>query len=774
MSQVRRLHLEMGHFCNTRCIMCYQDDYIKKMPELIWKKKLLPVYKNLDKLIIQGGEVTVMPEVKELIALVKKVNKKVKLGVLTNGLLFGDYWQNELIDNGFMVNFSLNAADEKTYKIMCKHSNYQKVLNNLKNLIKKRNETNSDLEIYISLVIWKENVHDLADFIRFGKKMGVDKVRFFMDINHLVADSNVVEKSVGEAWKAYDEEKIIVLGLASFYKYYCFVKKIKNIYSDRVDDVVMDNDCYYPWIECTGEVKGCCNVSSFCGDLNKNSFEEIWNSKQASVLRNCLIKGDFSQCAVHCPMVKNPKYGWTAAKFKAMLGDYFYKIKKNPVEMIKKIPKKAKKMLMTARSNFFGHKNWWVLLVCAINLFVRLPLANLPVYHDETFYFNGALMVLKNNLWPWVNFSGYKGPVVYEPVALLIGFLGVYRWWARILIYLCSSISIWLVYKLGKKLFGERVGLATAGLLLVMPLFMVHSLWYTDAVPLLMMVLLTLNYYFEGKMFEYFICSLLLVLTKETAIFVPLFLALFGGQWLVGLVPMVGFGIWMLLNKIFLGFYLSPASVDLLGGNGWLQKWSFGIFNWGTLFWLLAVGLAAWQRKKINIKIVGLFLGMYFFYNLVYGITYFNQRYLLLVMPLVIMILVYLLEIIGGKKILMMGTIMMLLVMILIQAWQWQWGRVENGGDDLRVFKIMGLQRQVADYLGNNFADYKVLVTWPLADYISDPFLGYVKKPMTVVSDNSAQLMVVSAVDLDLGTTTNSGWKLKKSWQNGVVNVYEK
>lgn len=423
-----------------------------------------------------------------------------------------------------------------------------------------------------------------------------------------------------------------------------------------------------------------------------------------------------------------------------------------------------------------------------MNVVVRLAWINMPAYHDETFYFDGARAVLKNNLVPWVNFSGYKGPIAYEPVAVLMGFLGIYRWWARILIYLCSSVSLWLVYRLGKKLFSETVGLASMGLLFLMPLFMVHSFLYTDAVPLMMMLLLTLNYYFDGQKNKYFFCSILLVLTKETAIFIPFFLFLVGGGWPVVIVPTVGFGIWTLINKVILGFYLLPYSMGLLWSNGWQTRLVSGLMNWGTVWWLLAVGgllIARWQGRKIKMKVVILFLGVYLFYNLVYGVTYFNQRYLLMVMPLVIIIFCYFLKLFWGNSGLRKGVIIVGLCLILTQVGEWRWGKIEAGGDDLRVLRITSLQKEVAAYLGNNYAEDKVLAGWPLASYINDPFYGYVKKTIltesfrcdekeNIVIPETTQVIVISKMDCNLGIDTEKSGKLVKSFQDGTVMIYEK
>lgn len=428
----------------------------------------------------------------------------------------------------------------------------------------------------------------------------------------------------------------------------------------------------------------------------------------------------------------------------------------------------------------------WCLIVG--NFLIRLPWVNMPAYHDETFYFDGARTVMNNNLWPWVSFGGYKGPVVYEPVAFLMGFGGIYRFWARLLIYGCSSLGIWLTYKLGKRISkSEDVGLASAGLLFLMPLFMIHSNLYTDAIPLMVVFLLTLNCLLEDKINKYFFYSVMLVLTKETAIFIPALLYFLKKRWSVVVVPVVGFGLWLVMNKVTLGFFLLPYSAGLLWSDGWQSRLISGLTNWGSLFWLTAVVVlvaAMFNKKKIDKKVMAIFLGMYLFYNLIYGVTYFNQRYLLVVVPLVIVVAAYLVKVSFGNRYLWGWFWVTSIMMALVQAWQWKSGNIAAGIDDLRVLKNIGTQKEVADYLVEKYPNGPVLVGWPMSSYLSDNFYGYVKKAVPIVSfgcdgkpilvDEKVKAVVLSRMNCNIGVVAESSWRKVKEWNDGLVIVYEK
>ena len=135
LSSVEQLHIEMGYPCNVRCIMCFQENFSQKMDSMIWKSALLPVYPHVSRVLVQGGEPTVMKDCKELISLVLSHNPSARFGVMTNGLLFGDYWRETFVDHGYEVNFSLNAASQVTHELINVNSRYSKVMDNLNRLI---------------------------------------------------------------------------------------------------------------------------------------------------------------------------------------------------------------------------------------------------------------------------------------------------------------------------------------------------------------------------------------------------------------------------------------------------------------------------------------------------------------------------------------------------------------------------------------------------------------------------------------------------------------
>lgn len=77
-----------------------------------------------------------------------------------------------------------------------------------------------------------------------------------------------------------------------------FYRKIKRIYLKKKRGLSKDNLCVVPWMhlafEPSGKIVPCCLTSHhnyFAGDLNKNSIEEIWNSKNMRKLRLDMLAG---------------------------------------------------------------------------------------------------------------------------------------------------------------------------------------------------------------------------------------------------------------------------------------------------------------------------------------------------------------------------------------------------------------------------------------------------------------------------------------------------
>ena len=214
-----------------------------------------------------------------------------------------------------------------------------------------------------------------------------------------------------------------------------------------------------------------------------------------------------------------------------------------------------------------------ILLICTINFLARIFFVNMPLHLDETTAMNGVIVVLNNHLNPFVDFFGYKPPVMFLIPSLLSYFTGPNIIIPRLLIYFCSSLLLYFVYLIGKDIFkNKKIGLWSVILLFVYPMFICQSFVFQDQIPTALFFTMSFYFLYSEKFIWYIVSSVLLVMTRELgiiSIIIFLFFDLFIYRKKVvesiishG-VPLMVFGVWMLLNKYLLGWYLWPFNNKL-------------------------------------------------------------------------------------------------------------------------------------------------------------------------------------------------------------------
>ena len=215
---------------------------------------------------------------------------------------------------------------------------------------------------------------------------------------------------------------------------------------------------------------------------------------------------------------------------------------------------------------------FFILILCVLNIVLRLPLANLPAYADEIIYMDAVQTISNNNLNPFTFYWGYKPPFILLGPAILNHFIGPSRIWGRIEIFLFSSLALLFLYRLGKLLFPSKFIIWIPLILALFPTFMVHSCLFTDSIPFTALFIMTLFYYFSDNKIKYSIAATLLVMTKETGIFLPVLLLFYNisfqnpksklikyyiFKYQYYFIPLCIFFLWLIFNKFTLGWYLA-------------------------------------------------------------------------------------------------------------------------------------------------------------------------------------------------------------------------
>jgi 4-amino-4-deoxy-L-arabinose transferase-like glycosyltransferase len=131
----------------------------------------------------------------------------------------------------------------------------------------------------------------------------------------------------------------------------------------------------------------------------------------------------------------------------------------------------------------------FVFIVCLVNFLIRIPFFSRLLTNDANLYSIGVLRVYQNHFNPFIQFWGYKPPVLFELTAILYKIFGPSIIVGNAVSAFASSIALWYTYLLGTHLFNKKTGVWATLMLFFFPIFSSQSLQFTDAIfitPLLL------------------------------------------------------------------------------------------------------------------------------------------------------------------------------------------------------------------------------------------------------------------------------------------------
>lgn len=202
--------------CNLYCRMC-RDGFVFDNPEV--KKKALQNikdydFKNLKRLIIPGnGELFANKDYMDILMNIDdfKFPALEAIWIYSNGVLFTEENWNKIAFLGkrykLKIFISTDSVCEETFMKVRRGGSYDKFMNNLKMLVRKRHQ-GEFYKLYLPFCVQKENFREMERFVYFAKELGVDCVHFEKLFN------NSISESVHRPENVYYEEFVKQLLLA--------------------------------------------------------------------------------------------------------------------------------------------------------------------------------------------------------------------------------------------------------------------------------------------------------------------------------------------------------------------------------------------------------------------------------------------------------------------------------------------------------------------------------------------------------------------------------
>lgn len=266
--------------CNLRCPECPSGlrSFTRptgKLDTSLFEKIMKDVSEHLIYLTFYfQGEPYLNPQFLEMVNIASK--HRIYTTTSTNAHFLDDDNARKTVESGLnRLIISIDGSSQDTYEAYRKEGDLSKVLEGTKNILKWRKKLNSTSpKVVWQFLVVKPNEHQIPEIKKLAKEYGVDKVAF-------------------KTAQIYDYQNGSDL-IPSIDKYSRYIKEEDGSYSIKNE---LENKCWKMWNSCVitwdGNIIPCCfdkDATHNFGNVDKESFEEIWFSPKYQNFRNALLK----------------------------------------------------------------------------------------------------------------------------------------------------------------------------------------------------------------------------------------------------------------------------------------------------------------------------------------------------------------------------------------------------------------------------------------------------------------------------------------------------
>lgn len=186
------LRVRITNKCPGKCRYCgllsWSEEERRQSMDSKWLYNYLePLYEKVDEILITGGDPFVAPESYNYMRFLSENYPQTTIITESNGLPFGEKFQQLAADNLFLTHFSLNASNEDVFCRGCwpgeeGRTAYRKIMRNITDYIEMLDKNGlMDFAPDYSMVINKDTADDVADFVAKVLQLGCVSINMYFD-----------------------------------------------------------------------------------------------------------------------------------------------------------------------------------------------------------------------------------------------------------------------------------------------------------------------------------------------------------------------------------------------------------------------------------------------------------------------------------------------------------------------------------------------------------------------------------------------------------------
>ncbi len=391
----REIQIEITKKCPFDCIMCHSRTGNEKTLDFDMMKSLEEPISKAEHIILSGdGEPLALRDIGDRIKYIRNTNPNVTIDFITSGMYFTDRNINMLIDcgvNGFSL--SIESPLKDVYNYIRRGCDFDTLVSNLDNLNKIKKQRGVQFPHFkILMIAMTDNAHQIPEMVRFANKYGA----YSLEITPLFETYDAIDKKFNNSELAniyFKEASILAKDFGiGFYHYEIDGCLSYSVEPDKYKvpklhclESHSNHVCNqkWPWHGCyinsNGRIYPDCywqdpksNPDHIMGNLNNETFYDIWNGDKYNKLRKSLNEGFMPNGCHNCITIKDlvnkehiKKVGdWFPDYIKKELEDKSYKIEDNYIPLKMSSDASGMKYFEPLRDNFPEKSNSNVLRYC--------------------------------------------------------------------------------------------------------------------------------------------------------------------------------------------------------------------------------------------------------------------------------------------------------------------------------------------------------------------------------------------------------------------------
>ncbi len=189
------VRIRITNACNAKCRYCgvrlgFGEEANHAMIPSWYYELCKPLYDRLNLVLITGGDAFFAKESYNYMKFMSENFPKITLMTESNGIAFNEKFQNLAAENLFKTHFSINASNPEIFAKSCWDSDdsatakkmFPLIIRNIKNYLSKlQSENKICFAPDLSMVINKDNVDDILNFVELALKLHAGYIVFFFD-----------------------------------------------------------------------------------------------------------------------------------------------------------------------------------------------------------------------------------------------------------------------------------------------------------------------------------------------------------------------------------------------------------------------------------------------------------------------------------------------------------------------------------------------------------------------------------------------------------------